>query len=98
MARRKGGRGVRLLAAVAVLSFAAPAGAADLPLKPAPKAAPASTIQPATAGSGPFAAPSPTCQEWTDGCRICQRAPGGDAVCSNVGIACVSKNVTCTRP
>ena len=98
MARGQGGRGLRLLACVAVLSFAAPAGAADLPLKPAPKAAPAANTQPATAGSGPFAAPSPTCQEWTDGCRICQRAPGGDALCSNVGIACVSKSVTCTRP
>ncbi len=98
MARGEGGRRVRMLAAIAVLSFTAPASAADLPLKPAPKAAPAANAQPAAAGSGPFAPPSPTCQEWTDGCRTCQRAPGGDAVCSNVGIACVSKAVTCTRP
>jgi hypothetical protein len=87
----KAGRVMRSLACMVMLAFATSADAADLPLKPAPKAA-----QPAT-GSGPFAAPSAACQEWTDGCRTCQRAPNGEATCSNVGIACVSKEMKCVR-
>ena len=77
-----------------VLALAGPAIAADLPLKPArpvrPAAAPASP--PAAKPAGPDA----TCLEWTDGCRVCQRA-AGDVSCSNVGIACVPKTEECTR-
>jgi hypothetical protein len=98
MTRGEAGRGVRSFVCAVTLALATSAAAADLPLKPAPKAVPASnTPVPATA-PGPFAAPSLTCQEWTDGCRTCQRAPGGEASCSNVGIACVSNETECTRP
>jgi hypothetical protein len=83
--------------ALAILTIAGPAYAADLPLKPAPGSPAHSAPLPAING-GPFAAPNATCQEWTDGCRTCQRAPGGEASCSNVGIACVSKEMKCTRP
>jgi hypothetical protein len=38
-----------------------------------------------------------TCQEWTDGCRICTRPDSGDAICSNIGIACQPKSISCTR-
>ena len=86
-------RGGRLLACIIILALALPAAAADLPLKPAP----ATAAQPA-AGAGPFAPPNLTCQEWTDGCRTCQRTPNGEAACSNVGIACVSKEMKCIRP
>ena len=41
--------------------------------------------------------PTAACLEWTDGCRVCQRAPNGEASCSNVGIACVPKAEECTR-
>jgi hypothetical protein len=39
-----------------------------------------------------------TCQEWTDGCRTCRRSDAGEAVCSNIGIACQPKAVTCEPP
>jgi len=38
-----------------------------------------------------------TCQEWTDGCRTCMRPESGEAVCSNIGIACQPKAINCTR-
>ena len=37
------------------------------------------------------------CQEWTDGCRACTRPESGDAVCSNIGIACQPKAINCTK-
>jgi hypothetical protein len=37
------------------------------------------------------------CQEWTDGCRTCTRPESGDAVCSNPGIACQPKAISCTK-
>ena len=85
------------LIAAALISIA-PALAADLPLAPEPKSAPAQ----APAGANPLAPPAAACLEWTDGCRVCQRAAGGQgaaggqASCSNVGIACVPKAVSCT--
>jgi hypothetical protein len=38
-----------------------------------------------------------TCQEWTDGCRTCARPGSGEVVCSNIGIACQPKAISCTR-
>ena len=78
-----------------VLTLSGPVIAADLPLKPAPPAPAATPSAPAQAS--PLAAPNPACLEWTDGCRVCQRAPNGEASCSNVGIACVPKAEECTR-
>ena len=66
--------------------------AADLPLKPVRPAQPA-----APANASPLAAPSAACLEWTDGCRVCQRAANSEVACSNVGIACVPKAEECTR-
>jgi hypothetical protein len=97
MTRGESNRSVRALACIVMLAFITPVVAADLPLKPATEAPPANTTQPAKS-AGPFAAPSATCQEWTDGCRTCQRQPTGEAACSNVGIACVSKELKCTKP
>ena len=38
------------------------------------------------------------CLVWTDGCVSCLRSkPDGDYGCSNIGIACQPKEVTCTR-
>lgn len=37
------------------------------------------------------------CQEWTDTCRTCTRPDNGEAVCSNIGIACQPKAISCTR-
>jgi hypothetical protein len=84
--------GLILLAALAAPSQAV---AADLPLKPARPAQPAAPAQPAHAS--PLAAPNAACLEWTDGCRVCQRAANGETSCSNVGIACVPKEEECTR-
>ena len=80
-----------IAATVAIVSLA-PALAADLPLAPAPKPAP---VQ-APANSSPLAPPTATCREWSDGCRVCQRAGNGEVSCSNVGIACVPKDATCS--
>ena len=38
----------------------------------------------------------PRCQEWTDGCVVCQRTPQGPA-CSTPGIACVRGPQECVR-
>ena len=38
-----------------------------------------------------------TCQEWTDGCRTCQRSEAGEPVCPNIGIACQPKAIACVR-
>ena len=78
-----------------VLALAGPAFAADLPLKPA------RPIQPTAAPAPPTTAkpegPGAACLEWTDGCRVCQRAANNEVSCSNVGIACVPKAEECTR-
>src|SRR5262245_11613361 len=38
------------------------------------------------------------CLEWTDGCVNCVRGQaGGGSGCSNIGIACQSKEVMCVR-
>jgi hypothetical protein len=49
--------------------------------------APASTASPET---------DPTCLEWSDGCTVCARTPGGPA-CSTPGIACVPQERQCLR-
>jgi hypothetical protein len=38
-----------------------------------------------------------SCQEWTDACVTCQRSDAGEPVCSNIGIACQPKAISCTR-
>lgn len=50
-----------------------------------------------TSNAGPFNPPSADCLEWTDGCRTCERKPGAEATCSNVGIACVPRAPVCSR-
>jgi len=81
---------------IAVLpALSGAAGAADLPLKPAPPARSTAPAKPAA--TSPLAAPSATCQEWSDGCRTCQRQSSGEIACSNVGIACVPKDAQCVR-
>ena len=78
-----------------MLALMGPAVATDLPLKPA------RPVQPAAASASPAAAkpasPDTTCLEWTDGCRVCQRAANNEVSCSNVGIACVLKAEECSR-
>jgi hypothetical protein len=81
------------LLAVAVALNATIALAADLDVPP--KAAPPS--RPAAGNGSVFAPPEAGCLEWTDGCRICQQPAGGEAVCSNVGLACTPQAPRCTR-
>jgi hypothetical protein len=81
-------RWIRNSLVTVALAAASVSLAADLPLKPAPPAAP-------TAAS-PMTPPTATCREWSDGCRSCQKAADGEVSCSNVGIACVPKEATCT--
>jgi len=38
-----------------------------------------------------------SCQEWTDGCRTCQRDASGGPVCGNIGPACQPSAITCSR-
>ena len=79
-----------------VLALAGPAIAADLPLKPARPIRPAAAPVASPAAVKP-AGPDAACLEWTDGCRVCQRAANNEVSCSNVGIACVPKTEECTR-
>jgi len=44
-----------------------------------------------------FADDKPNCLEWTDGCTICMKQPGGAAGCSTVGAACVQTEPVCTK-
>ena len=81
-----------VLSVLIALALTGPAIATDLPLKPV-RPAPAT----APAKANPLAGPGASCLEWTDGCRVCQRAANGEASCSNVGIACVPKTEECTR-
>ena len=37
------------------------------------------------------------CQEWTDGCRVCERTANGEFNCSNIGIACQPTGGRCSR-
>ena len=71
--------------------------ATDLPLNPAAAPLPAQRAPAQHRTPTPPAAPNAACLEWTDGCRVCQRAPDGEPSCSNVGIACVPKAEECTR-
>jgi hypothetical protein len=77
-------------------AFSWPAVAADLELpkpKPAPVSAPVST----PSADNPYNPPDAACIEWTDGCRVCVKPASGEATCSNPGIACTARVITCSR-
>ena len=38
-----------------------------------------------------------SCADWTDACMTCTRASNGDPLCSNIGIACQPKAISCTK-
>ena len=80
---------------VVLAALSGPAGAADLDLAK-PKAAPVSAPVSAPAGNV-FNPPDAACTEWTDGCRVCLKPTSGDATCSNPGIACTPRAITCSR-
>ncbi len=42
--------------------------------------------------------PLPVCAEWTDGCVVCARQPGGAVACSMPGIACTRGPIQCLKP
>jgi hypothetical protein len=44
-----------------------------------------------------FADTDKLCVEWTDGCHACRRVGADEPACSNIGIACQPKEITCTR-
>ena len=73
-----------------------PANAADLDL-PKRKAAPVSVPVSTPAADNPFNPPDATCAEWTDGCRVCVKPTSGEATCSNPGIACTPRAISCSR-
>jgi hypothetical protein len=74
---------------IAAVLLAAPAGAADLPIRTKVQPAPASSDNIHSYGDR-----NASCQVWTDGCRRCDRA-GGTPNCSNIGIACQPGPVRC---
>jgi hypothetical protein len=37
------------------------------------------------------------CLAWNDGCVTCRRDAAAGAACSNIGIACQPKEITCTQ-
>lgn len=79
---------------LAALSWSAMAADLDLPKRKAvPVSAPVST----PAADNPFTPPDAACIEWTDGCRVCVKPASGEANCSNPGIACTPRAITCSR-
>jgi len=63
------------------------------------QAPPGTTTPPQEAASMQgFGDADKTCQEWSDGCVTCRRPDAGEPVCSNIGIACQPKAISCTRP
>ncbi len=44
-----------------------------------------------------YGARNKDCLEWTDTCVNCVRIQSGDFSCSNIGIACQPKDVTCVK-
>lgn len=80
-------RGVALLLALWLPAAVMAADAPSSPSRPVPPAR----------NAGPFTPPSADCLEWTDGCRTCTRNPGGEAICSNIGIACVPTAPVCSK-
>ena len=82
-------RQVRMLVVAMLVSWPVCAWPADLAPMPPRSAAPANVT--------PLSAPEAACREWTDDCRVCQRAQDGSISCSNVGIACVPREPKCVR-
>jgi hypothetical protein len=84
---------VGMIVVVAVWNWPAMAADLDLPrAKAAPVAAPVSATT-----VNVFGPPDAACTEWSDGCRVCIKSPSGEAICSNPGIACTPRTVTCSR-
>jgi hypothetical protein len=88
---KRSARCVRL--AIAVALWSAAASGTDVP----PPAAPPALPPPAPPAASIFVPPEPLCLEWTDGCRVCQKPATGEAVCSNIGVACLPQAPRCTR-
>jgi hypothetical protein len=80
--------GVKATIALAVAALALSASAQAPPSMPAPAE---------EASLHGFGDSDKACQEWTDSCRTCTRPPSGDAVCSNIGIACQPKPILCVK-
>jgi hypothetical protein len=71
---------------------------AALALSASAQAPPPSTAAPSEDASlHSFGDSDKTCQEWTDSCRTCTRSESGDALCSNIGIACQPKAIVCVK-
>ena len=78
-----------LLALVFALTLSASAQTPSSPPAPDPRAEEASMHS--------YADSDKTCQEWTDSCRACRRTDAGEPACSNIGISCQPKAITCLR-
>lgn len=60
----------------------------------APHAGAPGAISPAMLGFGDR---EPACLAWNDGCVTCMRSDKGEPVCSNIGISCQPKEISCTK-
>ncbi len=87
---------ILFVAAAAPFMFAGAAHAADLPLRPAPKAKQEKAVP--AQQPNEFDRLGADCLEATDGCRRFTRAGDGlfDAA-NNIGIACQPKPLSCTK-
>lgn len=80
------------LSAIIALAFALTLGASAQ--TPAPPPAQDQAEEASLHGYGDT---DKTCQEWSDGCRTCQRSDAGEPICPNIGIACQPKAITCAK-
>jgi hypothetical protein len=84
--------------ALGLALLAAPAFADDAPPAVAPaNPPPAATPSPEEISLQGFAAASPFCLEWSDGCAVCARDDLAVAHCSTPGIACQPGPISCRR-
>jgi hypothetical protein len=87
------------LIVIALSLLCGPASAADLPVETNPKPVTHGPVthDPVPTHGNVFVRPDMTCTAWSDGCRTCQQLPDGKASCSNTGIACQPKEISCQQ-
>jgi hypothetical protein len=61
----------------------------------APKASPLPPPDPRAISMQSFGQQNATCEEWTNSCQVCRRAPDGQMGCSTPGIACQPAAIVC---
>jgi hypothetical protein len=84
-----------ILVTAMVAGISASSVAAQSPTESAPS--PPNAPPPLQSSVNGYGNQDKLCLAWNDGCVTCQRDTAAGAVCSNIGIACQPKEITCTQ-